>query len=218
MKPVVFDLDGTLIDSAPDIHAAVNATLRDHGIAPLGFDRVRSFIGRGVDHLWSEIAGVTGSDPAQTARLKTGFMTRYHDATGLTRLYPGVIEALGALASLGHPLGICTNKPLGPTRAILDHFGVAQMFSVVIGGDSLPQRKPDPAPLHAAFSMLGGHGVYVGDSEVDAETALAVGVPFLLYTRGYRKTAVDAIAHHADFDDFAALPALIRNTYSILEM
>ncbi|MDP5308060.1 phosphoglycolate phosphatase [Paracoccus spongiarum] len=213
--PVVFDLDGTLIDSAPDIHACVNAVLTQHGVAPLTLDRVRSFVGGGVEVLWARIASATGLDAEQRRDMMASFMVRYHDATRLTRLFPGVTEALGALADRGHPLGICTNKPLGPTHAVLDHFGIRQIFGVVIGGDSLPEKKPDPAPLRAAFAALGAdpaapQALYVGDSEFDATCAAAVPVPFLIYSRGYRLTPIDQLPHRAVFDDFAHLPGLIE--------
>ena len=213
--PVVFDLDGTLIDSAPDIHASVNAVLRLNGARLLTLDQVRGFVGGGVDLLWRRVIAATGLPIEAQRDLVASFMTRYHDATALTRLYPNVTEALGVLADRGHPLGICTNKPLGPTRAVLDHFGISQIFATVIGGDSLPQRKPDPAPLRAAFAALGSdpdapQGIFVGDSEFDVETASNTGVPMLLLLRGYRKTPVDDLPHHAAFDDFDQLPALVE--------
>lgn len=214
--PVVFDLDGTLIDSAPDIHAAVNATLRDAGIAPLPFDRVRGFVGRGVPALWQQVVEATRSDPAQTGTLISGFMNRYHTATALTKLYPGVLEALGILADRGHPLGVCTNKPLGPTSAVLDHFGITRLFGVIIGGDSIPgHRKPDPEPLLEACKQLGAHpakphAIYVGDSEVDAQCAASVPLPLLLFTNGYRKQPVSALPHYRAFDHFEELPALVE--------
>ena len=212
--PVVFDLDGTLIDSAPDIHAAANAVLRDQGVEPLPLDRIRNFIGGGVEVLWQKIIADRGLDPAARPQLVAAFMTRYHDATALTKLYPNVLEALGILADRGHPLGICTNKPLGPTRAILDHMGLSGIFAHVIGGDSVPEKKPAPEPLWAALKGLGDdpkapRGIYVGDSEFDAACAAAAGVPLLLFTRGYRLTPVERLVHAATFDDYAALPALI---------
>ncbi|WP_231559056.1 HAD hydrolase-like protein [Paracoccus sp. PAMC 22219] len=156
--PIVFDLDGTLIDSAPDIHACVNAVLRQYQIAPLPLARVRSFIGGGVELLWTRIIAACGIEPVHRPALIAAFMARYHDATALTRMFPGVIEAVGQLADAGHPLGICTNKPMGPTRSVLQHFGLDRLFPVVVGGDSLPQRKPDPAPLRLALQMLGVEG------------------------------------------------------------
>lgn len=210
--PVVFDLDGTLIDSVPDIHACVNAVLRESGIPLLPLDRVRSFVGGGVELLWSRIITARGLDPADRPRLLAAFMARYHDATALTRLYPGAAEALAALAELGHPLGICTNKPIGPTRNILAHFGMDKLFGAVIGGDSLPQKKPHPAPLQATFAALGDegatpHGLFVGDSEFDAGAAEAAQIPFLLFTEGYRHTPVEDLPHLARF---ARFPDLVR--------
>lgn len=213
---VVFDLDGTLVDSAPDIHATVNAVLRLHQVAPLTLDQVRGFIGGGVDLLWRRVITATGLPTEAHRDLVAAFMTRYHEATSLTRLYPNVTEALGTLADRGHPLGICTNKPLGPTRALLQHFGLAGLFATVIGGDSLPQRKPDPVPLRAAFAALGAdpvapRGIFVGDSEFDAEAAARAHLPFLLFTRGYRKADPADIYHSERFDDHADLPRLVEH-------
>lgn len=212
--PIVFDLDGTLIDSAPDIHACVNAVLTAHRVPPLSIERVRSFIGGGVPLLWGRIIEACGIDPVHRRTLVSAFMTRYHDATALTRLYPNVPQALSALVDAGHPLGICTNKPLAPTLHVLEYFGLRACFKAVVGGDSLPQRKPDPAPLRAAFAALAdvngpASGIYVGDSEFDADCAANTGVPFLLFTRGYRQTPVAQMTWKAQFDDFATLPGLV---------
>ncbi|MBM3605236.1 MAG: phosphoglycolate phosphatase [Alphaproteobacteria bacterium] len=215
--PIVFDLDGTLIDSAPDIHACVNIVLRQNHVPPLSLQRVRSFIGGGVELLWSRVIAATGIDPVHRPMLIAAFMARYHDATALTRVFPGAIEAMGRLADAGHPLGLCTNKPMGPTRTILEHFGLSGMISAVIAGDSLPQRKPDPAPLRAVLDLLGASGpkpaaIYVGDSEFDADCAVAVPVPFLLFTGGYRLKPVDQLPHLAAFQSFEQLPELVMET------
>ncbi|MFT4013263.1 MAG: phosphoglycolate phosphatase [Paracoccus sp. (in: a-proteobacteria)] len=213
--PVVFDLDGTLIDSAPDIHAAANAVLRLHGARPLTLDQIRSFVGGGVDVLWHRIEHAAGLPAEMHRDLLASFMTRYHDASSLTRLYPNVIEMLGQLADRGHPLGICTNKPMVPTLAILDHFGIAGIFQAVIAGDSLPQKKPDPEPLRATFAALGAHpqrpsGLFVGDSEFDAQCARNARVPFLIFTKGYRNTPLEQMTFAESFDDHARLPALVE--------
>lgn len=213
--PIVFDLDGTLIDSAPDIHACVNAVLRAYGARTLTLDQVRSFIGGGVDILWQRVIAATRADPSDRRDLIAAFMTRYHSATKLTRLFPGVETALGQLADRGHPLGICTNKPTGPTRSILDHFGFSGLFGCVIAGDTLAEKKPDPAPLRRAFHELGADprsptGIYVGDSEIDAYCARTVPVPFLIYSRGYRQAPLEDLPFEAAFDTFAALPGLIE--------
>lgn len=210
MAAIVFDLDGTLIDSAPDLLAAANAVLDGEGVEPLALPELTRMIGRGVPVLVERIIAARGLDPDAHPRLLATFHTVYEAAPAdRTVIYPGVTAALAALRAAGHTLGLCTNKPEAPARRILDLLGLAQSFDVVIGGDTLDVKKPDPAPLHATFAALGaGGGLYVGDSETDAETAAAAAAPFALYTEGYRKTPVDEIAHDAAFGDFAVLPAL----------
>lgn len=212
MAAVIFDLDGTLVDSAPDIHAAVTRLLADAGETALSAQTVKSFIGNGVPTLIARVLAACGHgpDPARLADWEAGFLRHYDaDSTTLTQLYPGVAEALSSLVTDGHRLALCTNKPEVPARKILQAFGLADLFPVVIGGDSLPWRKPDPAPLRAAAGGLEGPVVFVGDSEVDAETALAAHVPFLLFTEGYRKSPVSALPHAARFDRYSDLPAQI---------
>lgn len=213
--PIVFDLDGTLIDSAPDIHACVNAVLRHHHVDPLPLPRVRSFIGGGVELLWSRIIAACAIDPMHRPALIAAFMARYHDATALTRMFPSVLEALGRLADAGHPMAICTNKPMGPTLKVLEHFGLTRLFPVVVGGDTLPQKKPDPAPLRLALERIGAgadHAIFVGDSEFDAHCAAAVPIPFLLYSGGYRLSPVTDLPHTGLFDHFDQLPDLVAET------
>lgn len=209
---LIFDLDGTLVDSAPDIHAGIAHLLQEDGLAPLPFETVRGFIGGGVPILISRVMRASGlpEDPQQHAALCARFIARYEAEPGdLTRPYPGV-EA--ALATLDRPLALCTNKPEGPTHALLAQLGWTGRFSVIIGGDTLPVRKPDPAPLHAAIARLGGgSALFVGDSEVDAETAQRAAVPFLLFTQGYRKTPVADLPHRAAFNDWTAFPDLVRS-------
>ncbi len=214
MSVVIFDLDGTLIDSAPDIHAASNRVLAEDGLPPLSFDQVRSFIGKGVPHLVARLLDASGEAPdgpsfaPRHAAMVARFTAGYEDAVGLTQPYPGVLAALDALADMR--LGICTNKPLAPTLAVLRHLGMEARFAAILGGDSLPVRKPDPAPLLETLRALGGGPVvYVGDSEVDAQTAAAAGLPFALYTQGYRHSPVADLPHDAAFDDFAALPGIV---------
>jgi len=208
---LIFDLDGTLIDSAPDIHAAANIALADEGLPPVTADQSRSFIGNGsamfVARLERATAGV--SEPERHARMLDRFLEVYATSHDRTRPYPDVPETLAALRKAGWRLGLCTNKPVGPARAVLAHLGWEGVFDAVIGGDSLPVIKPDPAPLRAVIDAMGaGPVVYVGDSEVDAATAQAAGVPFALFTPGYRKTPVDTIPHDRAFERYAELPAI----------
>lgn len=208
---VVFDLDGTLIDSAPDIRAAANRMLADQGLAPLDLPTIISFVGNGLPKLVERVMQARGLDMSDHARLTAETLAHYNTATSeLSQLYPGAREALEQLAARGYAMGLCTNKPEAPARHILDHFGLSHLFPVVIGGDTLAVKKPDPAHLLRTFDQLpAGPCVFVGDSEVDAETAHRAGVPFLLFTEGYRKTPAEALPQTARFSDFTALPDLI---------
>lgn len=211
MAQIVFDLDGTLIDSIGEIHEAVARMLKSEGLAPLDLPTVTSFVGNGLPTLVERVIGVTPLAQERHAELTENVLAEYNALGGtLTQTYPHVRDALDALLASGHTLGICTNKPEAPARHILDFLDMKH-FAVISGGDTLPTRKPDPAPLQDVFDRMGsGAQIYVGDSEVDAETAQRAGVPFLLFTEGYRKSPVQQIPHHIAFDDFADLPDLIQ--------
>jgi phosphoglycolate phosphatase len=211
---LVFDLDGTLIDSAPQIHATANIVFGAKGLPPFARETVRDFTGNGLDILVSRLMAHQGlrDEGALRRELVASFMNIYEEAFDLTTLYPGVSTALSDLSEAGYRLAICTNKPASPTRAILRHFGLTNRFPVVIGGDTLPQIKPDPAPLLASLAALGsGKALFVGDSEVDAETAKAAGVPLVLFAKGYRKSSSESLGAKIIFDDYAALPQLVAH-------
>lgn len=214
---LVFDLDGTLVDSAPDITAAVNRMLAGEGQAALDLATVTSFVGKGLPHLVARVIDHLGLDMARHGALTATTLAEYNRAaSALTRPYPGVIEALDLLKSQGAVMGICTNKPEEPARHVLADLGLAGFFDVVVGGDSLPTRKPDPQMLQASFAALPDlPRLYVGDSEVDAETAQNAGIPFLLFTQGYRKRPVAELPHRAAFADYSALPGLAAQALSI---
>jgi phosphoglycolate phosphatase len=209
---LIFDLDGTLIDSATAIHAVSNAVLTSRGFPALSQDEVRSFVGQGVPHLVRCLLRRVGQDPDGPlfAPVHDDLIARYETDVAGNTLYPGVATALRALAGMGCALAIATNKPLRPALAAIRHVGLDGLFPVVLGGDSLPTRKPDPAMLHEAQRRLGRPlALFVGDSEVDAEAAANAGLPFLLFTEGYRKTPVEALPHAARFDHFDQLPGLV---------
>lgn len=212
---LIFDLDGTLIDSAPDIHAGALQVLDAEGLPPVTFAQTRSFIGRGVPMLIAQIreAHGLGPDPDQAARMVDMFEALYETAVNHTVLYPGALDILTDLKSKGFSLALCTNKPEAPTHAVLAHFGLSDLFDALAFGDGPYPRKPDPAPVAHVMAALGtDHAIYIGDSETDAATAQAAGLPFFLFTEGYRKTPVDGIAHTASFSDFTALPSMITTT------
>lgn len=214
MAIIIFDLDGTLIDSAPDIHVAATLTLQEEGQEPLDLATIRSFIGNGIpmliERIMLRVFGII--EPRRHDLLERRFMEHYNAApTTLTRVYPGVKGALTRLVQMGHQLALCTNKPEKTSRAILNGLGIGDEFAVVIGGDTLAERKPDPAPLHAAVTALGNSSVvvYVGDSEIDEEAALAADIPFLLFTEGYRKKTIEEMHFAVSFSDFGCLPDLV---------
>src|SRR6185437_11756686 len=168
---VVFDLDGTLIDSAADLAAAINAMLADFDCAPLSVAEVRRMIGDGVAMLVTRALAARQCDRADPAEAGRIFMRHYEgDATSLTTAFPGAADALQALRAAGIPLAVCTNKPARISAGILGSLGLAKYFARVIGGDSLPFRKPDPRVLLAlgeAFAAAPERTLLVGDSEVD---------------------------------------------------
>lgn len=208
---IVFDLDGTLIDSAPDIMGVANRLLAARGLTPIDLPTCRTFIGNGAPVFIERLRKARDIPEAEQAPMLQAFLSHYDSAVDQTAPYPAVKATLANLVN-GNRLGLCTNKPHRPCLAVLRHLKLDHFFEVVLGGDSLPVRKPDPLPLLTVFDRLGpGPRVFVGDSEVDAETAQKAGVPFLLFTQGYRKTPVDSIPHDASFDHFDAFPdALTR--------
>ena len=213
---VIFDLDGTLVDSAPDIAHALNRLLEERGLEAYDLPTVTSFVGHGAPRLLEQAwagrgkARAPGAAESDLAR----FEALYGEApTARSRLYPGAREALLALRAKGYALGICTNKPEKLTHAVLEQVGIAHLFKAVVGGDTLPERKPSPEPLELCARHLGAElaaTAYVGDSEVDAATADAAGAPFLLHTEGYRKGPIKTQALRAEFSDFARLPELVE--------
>ena len=211
---IVFDLDGTLIDSAPDIQNIANAALEGLGVAPISLQETHSFIGEGIHIFVEKMRKARDVPDTYQDSLLQAVISRYDDAVTLTVMYPGVLETLNVLSQT-HRLGICTNKLLRPCIAVLKHLQIDHFFDTIWGGDNHLARKPDPAPLLAALDELGsGPSIYVGDSEIDAETAQRAHVPFALFAKGYRKTTVEEIPHTMVFDEFRTLPDVVERILS----
>ncbi len=197
MRAVVFDLDGTLIDSAPDIAAVVNRVLAAEGLAALTLDYVRGMIGDGAKQLLARAFAARGA-VAQAGHLAR-FLADYEaDPVRETVLYPGIAEALAALQGEGRVLGVCTNKPIGPTLRILDTLGLTSRFAAIIGGDSTPYKKPDPRHLAAAIAAMEVAGaIMVGDSANDMDAAAGLGQDAIFCAWGYGTAQAAHVAHDA---------------------
>lgn len=207
---LILDLDGTLIDSAGDIHAAVARVLAAEGHAPLPLARVRGFIGDGPEALMRRVVAAVDADSAQLADWHAAFLRHYAAApAALTRVAEGAAPALEGLRAAGWRLAICTNKPPEATGLVLGALGLAPLFDAVVAGPVGGRQKPAPDPLlHAAARLGGGPAVYVGDSEVDAAAAAAAGLPFGFYTGGYARAPAEPQAFR--FDRFAELPGRLE--------
>ncbi|NIA72437.1 phosphoglycolate phosphatase [Pelagibius litoralis] len=211
VKAVIFDLDGTLVHSAPDIHAAAVRLLGERGHQGPDLATVTGFVGNGVPALVERLLAWAKEavDPSALKAAIGRFHQIYNEApSALSELYDGVSGTLETLSAAGLRLGVCTNKPLVPARQLLADLGIDGYIEVLVGGDSLPQRKPDPRPLLHAAEGLGVAPeaiVFVGDSEVDAATAQAAGVLFALFAEGYRKSPLAMIPHQTSFSQYGQL-------------
>ena len=214
---IVFDLDGTLIDSAPDIRTIANTLLTDIGKPVLTLDETRAFIGEGAAVLIQRMmeARSIEVEPDMHRKLLSTFIGRYETTPVESPFYPGVLPLLKQLRAQKHCLAICTNKPEGPTRAVLRQSGLIAMVDAFIAGGMISTRKPDPAMLHHVIGQLSGtQTLYVGDSETDAETAIRAGVPFALFSGGYRKGTTEEIHHEWLFSHFDELGNIINRILS----
>lgn len=214
-RAVLFDLDGTLIDSAPDLHASINILLMRRGLGPLSLPDVVSMIGNGVKKL-VERAFIAVGHPLDTDELDLEYEAMigiYADhLTILTVLTPGAREIVEDLHAQGVLMGVVTNKPQMPTEAILDHFGLSPYLDAVIGGDSGVEKKPAPDMIFAALERLGVRpedAVMVGDSLADVGSARAAGIPVIALRGGYTTVPVDEIGADIVIGRLADLPATL---------
>lgn len=208
---VAFDLDGTLVDSRADLAAATNHVLASFGLPLIAPETVHRFVGEGARRLVERALG-----PAHAARVDEGvarFLAYYADhLLDATTLYPGVVAALDALARAGVVLTVLSNKPAGMSRVVLEGLGVAGRFAAVVGGDSLPTRKPDPAGLALLGRVAGappGRTLLVGDSTVDLATAANAGVDFCGVAWGLDPATLRAAGPARMVASAAALVALV---------
>jgi phosphoglycolate phosphatase len=219
MTALIFDLDGTLADTAPDLLGATNAVLAAAGRAPIDTSGLRHMVGFGARSLITQAMAASGAPVAEAELppLMEIFLAHYrrHIADG-TRLFPGVRETLAALKAGGLRLGILTNKPQDLTDLLLPRLGLEGLFHAVYGAGRKPYTKPDPRIFHAVVSDCGGGlsdgagAVMIGDSITDLHTARAAGAPVILMSYGYTPVPVAELGADAVLDDFSRLPEALE--------
>ncbi|MBF0628115.1 MAG: phosphoglycolate phosphatase [Magnetococcales bacterium] len=216
---LLFDLDGTLVDSAPDLWRAMNHVLALHDREPLPLERVRHLVGHGARALLARgLHGDQAEAPVDDPRFEAAvqaFLAYYKDhLTDHSHPFPEVVEVLENLAGQGFAMAVVTNKPEALSRAMLEQLHLDRFFSVVVGGETLPTRKPDPLPLHHALAQLqvpAPLGVMIGDSETDHLAARNAGLPVILCTYGYnRGQDVGALLPDQIMDRFGQLPGFLH--------
>jgi phosphoglycolate phosphatase len=213
-KLLIFDLDGTLIDSKKDLVVAVNAARRSMGLGPLDDETVASYVGNGAPVLIRRALGPEATE-ADCARALDYFMAYYSDhRLDHTTLYPGVREALDQLFAGGHRLAVLTNKPVRISRAIVEGLGLKDHFFQVYGGNSFEQKKPHPIGVETLMTEAGigpSATVMIGDSGVDIQTARNAGIPAVGVTYGFQPESLDAYPPDYRIDDMRELLPILAN-------
>ena len=219
LDAVLFDLDGTLVDSVPDVRWSLNQALAAEGRDAVSIDQVKDYVGQGARQLAERALLDTGGmiNDAQHKRLLDGFLTMYrNNPVQFTTVFPGVFEALARLQAQGTKLAICTNKPDITTWPVLRTLGFDKIFPVVLCGDKARKQKPDGSHVTETAEMLGvdpANCIMVGDSENDILAAHDAGVPSVFVTFGYCHMPLDDLKPTVIIDHFDALDgALVQIT------
>src|SRR5690606_11396899 len=211
---VAFDLDGTLVDSAPDLHRSINDLLAAENLPPASLDDVRRYVGQGARTLIVRAFAVHGIHPDE-ARL--GLLTEEYlsicasDIAAHTTVTPGVPDALTARAGSGATLCVCTNKRTDLSVQLLDALELSPRFAAIVGADRAPNRKPHPDHFLAAIRAAKGdpaRAVMIGDSINDVLSARAANAPVAIYAHGYTDTAPELLGADAVFGHYDELPDL----------
>jgi phosphoglycolate phosphatase len=218
---IVFDLDGTLIDTAPDLIDTLNAILSRHGVAPVAFDEARTMIGAGVKPLLQRALASKGKALAadDIEQLYEEYLPIYAEQiANRSRPFPGVEPALDNLAEQGCRLAVCTNKLEWLSVKLLKHLKLASRFVAICGQDTFTMRKPDPEMLRLTIARAGGdtgHAVMVGDSMTDVATARAAEVPVVAVDFGYTETPPNELGADRLIGHFSELPAAVMELVSV---
>ena len=213
-RAVIFDLDGTLIDSAPDIAESLNEVLGRRNLPPFALPDVKRMLGAGIPALITRALAAHGVEAGDVKPLVADMIGVYAlRATRLTLPFDGAVERLREFHRDGVKMAVCTNKQQHVTDIILRDLNIAQYFSCAIGARPELARKPDPAMIHLALDAMGtppARAVMVGDSSADAGAAKAAGLPVVLAAFGYSTTPVAEFGPDAIIASFAELPAVLR--------
>lgn len=218
---VVFDLDGTLVDTAPDLVGATNHALADLALAPVEAHLLRPWISFGAQRMIVEALAHSGETVSggDVDRLLKVFLAYYEDNIAReSRPYPGVVQAIETLSASGARLAVCTNKRESLSRSLLSALDLARYFHGLAGRDTFPVCKPHPDHLRGAIRLAKGDpdcAIMVGDSEVDIETAKAAGVPVVAVSFGYTATPVAELAPNRIIDHFDTLLPAIRDLHAV---
>ena len=213
---IVFDLDGTLVDSAPDLVRALNETMDLEGLPHMKIDTLRVMVGQGAKVLIERAAALHGvTFSAQRLDELTDALTGFYsaDIARHTRPFPGVLDAMDSLAALGAKFAVCTNKRTFLSRQLLDALNITDRFSAIVGADSVPERKPHPDHYRAAVAAAGGvvrRSLMIGDSTADVGAARGAGVPVIVYRYGYSDVGADRLGADVVLDRFSDLAPACR--------
>jgi len=213
---LIFDLDGTLVDTAPDLLGAMNAVMASEGLPLIPPETLRHMVGFGARSLMEQAMEAAGRvlTPEELSPLVDAFMAHYHDhIADSSVLFPGVAETLTALKAQGARLAVLTNKPQYLADQLLPLIGIQDFFAEVYGAGRMDYVKPDARIFHDVVRDIGGHNggaVMIGDSITDLKTAQAAKVPSILLSYGYTPIPVRDLGADIVLDDFASLPEALR--------
>lgn len=214
MKPaLIFDLDGTLVDTAPDLLAALNDVLAREGRPPIQPEDLRHLVGHGARVMISEAfkMAIGPADPETTGRMLQGFLTHYRDhIADLSRPFPGVVETLEGFKAQGTRMGVLTNKPHELTLLLLEKLELTAYFAAVFGQGFVPYMKPDARIFQDVVRETAStSGVMIGDSVTDVETARNAGAPVILLSYGYTPEPAHNLGADAVVDNFREIPGVL---------
>ena len=214
---VVFDLDGTLVDTAPDLISALNYVLGREGLAPVPLDKARNMIGAGARKLIERGLEVEGRQmtPDEVSKLTDDFIGFYADhIADESRPFEGLLDALDDLAAQGHLLAVCTNKIEWLSKLLLDKLDMTKRFAAICGADTFGVSKPDPTILRQTVAKAGGdmaYAVMVGDAGPDVGVARRAGIPVIGVTFGYTDVPIADLKPDRVITHMAQLPAAIAD-------